>query len=109
MPENGHLSGGLPGRDVRSNGLSPEPPERGLSVLVTGGAGYIGCVLVPRLVDRGYRVRVLDSLFWGHDPLAGFRDGIDLVEPDVRDMPAGSLDGIDGVSHLAGVSNAPAA
>jgi nucleoside-diphosphate-sugar epimerase len=109
MPENGQLSGGLPGRDVRSNGLSPEPPERGLSVLVTGGAGYIGCVLVPRLLDRGYRVRVLDSLYWGHDPLAGFRDRIELVEADVRDMPAEALDGIDGVIHLAGLSNDPTA
>src|SRR3954454_3735359 len=109
MPENGHLSGGLPGRDVRSNGLSPEPPERGLSVLVTGGAGYIGCVLVPRLLDRGYRVRVLDRLYFGDEPLAAFRDRIELVTADVRDIPADALDGVDGVINLSGLSNDPTA
>ncbi|MEA2350743.1 MAG: hypothetical protein QOG86_1684 [Thermoleophilaceae bacterium] len=109
MAENGQLSGGLPGRDVRSNGLAPEAPEPGRSVLVTGGGGYIGCVLVPRLLDRGYRVRVLDCLHWGEDPLADFRDRIELVEADVRDMPAGALDGVDGVIHLAGLSNDPTA
>jgi nucleoside-diphosphate-sugar epimerase len=78
-------------------------------VLVTGGAGYIGCVLVPRLLARGYRVRVLDSLYWGEEPLAGFRDRIELVEADVREMPATALDGVDGVIHLAGLSNDPTA
>ncbi|HKP91927.1 MAG TPA: SDR family oxidoreductase [Thermoleophilaceae bacterium] len=78
-------------------------------MLVTGGAGYIGCVLIPRLLERGYRVRVLDRLYWGESPLAGFRDRVELVEADVRDMPANALDGIDGVIHLAGLSNDPTA
>ncbi len=99
----------LPGRDVRSNGLPPEPPERGKRVLVAGGAGYIGCVLVPRLLDRGYEVRVLDRLYWGEEPLAGFRDRIELVEADVRDMPDSAFDGIDGVINLSGLSNDPTA
>src|SRR2546429_9985389 len=64
----------------RGNGLPPHPPDGGRSVLVTGGGGYIGCVLVPRLLDRGYGVRVVDALWWGEGPLAGFRDRIELVE-----------------------------
>ena len=49
----------------RSNGLPPEAPEPGQLILVTGGAGYIGCVLTERLLDRGYRVRILDRLVLG--------------------------------------------
>src|SRR5437763_17215468 len=79
-------------RPLRSNGLAPEPPERGRRVLVTGGAGYIGCVLVPRLLERGYEVRVLDRLYWGEGPLRAFRDRIELVEADVREVPGNVLD-----------------
>src|SRR2546421_7408710 len=100
MSGNG-LGGAHPaGRGMRSNGLPPEPPERGRRVLVTGGGGYIGCVLVPRLLERGYRVRVLDCLYWGEGPLAAFRDRIELVEADVRAVPSDALDGVDGVIHL---------
>jgi nucleoside-diphosphate-sugar epimerase len=99
----------LPGRDRRGNGLSPEPPVSGLKVLVTGGAGYIGCVLVERLLERGHRVRVLDRLYWGEGPLAALSDRIELVVADVRDLPADALEGVDGVINLAGLSNDPTA
>src|SRR5919199_4396339 len=95
----------LPGRDLRGNGLAPEPPDEGLAVLVTGGAGYIGSVLVERLISRGYHVRVLDSLWWGDEPLAPARERIELVAGDVRDLPESALDGVDGVLHLAALSN----
>ncbi len=80
-----------------------------MKLLVTGGAGYIGCVLVPRLLERGYKVRILDRLYWGDEPLAAFRDRVELVTADVREMPATALDGVDGVIHLAGLSNDPTA
>jgi nucleoside-diphosphate-sugar epimerase len=99
----------LPGHDVRGNGLSPEPSAPGRLVLVTGGAGYIGCVLTGRLLERGYRVRVLDRLYWGDGPLADSRDRIDLVVADVREVPESSLEGVDAVIHLAGLSNDPTA
>jgi len=98
----------LPDREGRSNGLSPDPP-RGGTVLVTGGAGYIGAILTERLLERGYRVRVLDRLYWGEKPLEHVRDRIELVVADVRDIPATALDGVDGVIHLAGLSNDPTA
>jgi nucleoside-diphosphate-sugar epimerase len=99
----------VPGSARRGNGLAAEAPSPGQTVLVTGGGGYIGCVLVPRLLDRGYRVRVLDRLLWGEQPLAGFRDRIELVNADVRDMPQDAVEGVDGVIHLAGLSNDPTA
>ncbi len=93
----------------RTNGLSPEAPEPGRLVLVTGGAGYIGSVLVRRLLARGYRVRILDRLYWGRGPIASVIDEIEVVEADVRDMPATALDGVEAVIHLAGLSNDPTA
>jgi nucleoside-diphosphate-sugar epimerase len=94
---------------VRGNGLPPEAPRPGQAVLVTGGAGYIGCVLVERLVRRGYEVRVLDRLYWGEEPLKGIRDRIELLVAELRDIPASALDGVEGVIHLAGLSNDPTA
>ena len=105
--EHGEIS--LPGTDGRSNGLAPEPPARGRRVLVTGGGGYIGCVLCKKLIERGYVVRVLDRLYWGEEPLGEIRDGIDLVVADVRELPQRALEGVDGVIHLAGLSNDPTA
>ena len=76
---------------------------------MTGGAGYIGSVLTQRLLDRGYRVRILDRLYWGRGPIAAILDRVELVEADVREMPATALDGVDAVIHLAGLSNDPTA
>lgn len=78
-------------------------------ILVTGGAGYIGCVLVEELLSKGYAVRVFDKLFFGEDGLEAVRDKVDLVQGDVRNMPDEVLDNIDGVIHLAGLSNDPTA
>ncbi len=93
----------------RSNGLAATAPDPDQTILVAGGAGYIGSVLVPKLLDRGYRVRVLDMLFFGEDALAAVRERIELVVADVRDIPADALDGIDGVINLSGLSNDPTA
>lgn len=117
VPVDGQAASGTPGSDValsngrsvRSNGLPVKAPARGLTVLVTGGAGYIGCVLSERLIARGYNVRILDRLYWGEGPLGHVRDQIEVICADVRDMPGSALDGVDGVIHLAGLSNDPTA
>ena len=93
----------------RHNGLPPTAPDPDQLILVAGGAGYIGSVLVPRLLERGYRVRVLDRLYFGEESLAEVRDQIELVVADVRDIPASALDGVDGVINLSGLSNDPTA
>lgn len=77
------------------------------NVLVTGGAGYIGNVVVRKLFDRGYHVRVLDSLIFGDKSLGDMKDKIELVRGDIRTVDAHVLDGIDAVIHLAGFSTEP--
>lgn len=91
------------------NGRPPRLSASKRSILVTGGAGYLGSVLVPRLLAAGYRVRVLDRLYFGAEALQGFRDQIELVVGDVREIPEHALDEVDGVINLAGLSNDPTA
>jgi nucleoside-diphosphate-sugar epimerase len=79
-------------------------------VLVTGGAGYVGSNLVPKLLDAGYEVAVLDLFIYG-DVFAGLNGNArlsqikgDLLNPaDVRK----ALAGCDAVIHLACISNDP--
>ena len=100
---------GLDPSAQRSNGLDPLAPDPDQTILVAGGAGYIGSILVPKLLDRGYRVRVLDRLLFGEDGLAAVREQLELVVADVRDIPSDALDGVDGVINLSGLSNDPTA
>lgn len=95
--------------DLRRSGLRHDPPNAGQRILVTGGAGYIGSVLVPRLLDRGYRVRVVDRLYFGGESLEVVRDRAEVVVADLRHLPPETFDEVDGVIHLAGLSNDPTA
>jgi nucleoside-diphosphate-sugar epimerase len=74
---------------------------------VTGGAGYIGSVLIRRLAAEGFRTTVVDRCFWG--PAEVERAGARLVRDDVRSFDMRLLDDVDGVIHLAGLSNDPTA
>jgi nucleoside-diphosphate-sugar epimerase len=78
-------------------------------ILVTGGAGYLGCVLVRELLSKGEAVRVFDKLFFGDAGLDEVRDKIELIQGDLRYFDEAILDGIDSVIHLAGLSNDPTA
>jgi len=78
-------------------------------VLVTGGAGYVGCQLVPFLLGAGYRVRVFDVMFYGDAGLDSLRDRIEVIEGDIRRLPPGLLDGVFAIINLAGLSTEPAA
>jgi nucleoside-diphosphate-sugar epimerase len=78
-------------------------------ILVTGGAGYIGCVAVRQLLDKGEAVRVFDKLYFGADGLADVLDKIDLVQGDIRTFDPAVLEDCNAVLHLAGLSNDPTA
>jgi nucleoside-diphosphate-sugar epimerase len=81
-------------------------------VLVVGGGGYLGSVLVPMLLGRGYKVRVLDRLLFGGEPLAGFANhkNFELQVGDVRDLQAvvGAMKQCDAVIDLAAIVGDPA-
>ena len=81
------------------------------TVLVTGGAGYVGSALVPRLLREGYRVKVLDLYIYGSDVFDGAKPNPNLLEirGDIRDekLLDQSLSGVDAVIHLACISNDP--
>jgi nucleoside-diphosphate-sugar epimerase len=86
--------------------------RRDRHVLVVGGAGYVGNVLVRRLLSAGYRVRVLDSLLFNHgSSLAGVfeQPGFSFVRGDLRDAGTveGALDGITDVVMLAALVGDP--
>lgn len=81
------------------------------TVLVTGGAGYVGSALVPKLLDRGYRVKVLDLYIYGEDVLDCVKDNplLEQIKGDIRDQELLKkiLCGCDAVIHLACISNDP--
>lgn len=78
-------------------------------VLVTGGAGYIGSMLVPELVRRQYQVRVVDKCYFGETALKPVRDKIELIKADIRTVPLKIINGAEAVIHLAALSNDPMA
>lgn len=80
-------------------------------ILVTGGAGYVGAVLVPKLLAAGHAVRVLDLYLYGEHVLASSatHPGFLSVRGDLRDpaVVAEAVAGCDTVIHLACISNDP--
>ena len=54
------------------------------NILVIGGAGYVGAVLVPKLLDQGYAVRVLDLMLFGEDVLPQHKN-LEVIKGDMRD------------------------
>lgn len=81
-------------------------------VLITGGAGYIGSVLVEHLLRAGYQVTVLDNLLWGQQSLFGFchLPSFEFVHGDARDEDAlkTTLKKSDVIIPLACLVGAPA-
>ena len=76
-----------------------------MKILVTGGCGYKGHVLIPKLLSRGYDVIAYDLQWFGNflkpDPK------LQVIQGDVRDIDSISLDGVDAIIHLSSIANDP--
>lgn len=83
------------------------------TVLITGGAGYVGAVLTPLLLNKGYKVRVLDLFIYGYNVFSEIpkelKQNLELIEGDIRNQALlkTHLKGCDHVIHLACISNDP--
>lgn len=81
------------------------------TVLVTGGAGYVGSSLVPQLLNSGYKVKVFDTFWYGREFFDSLVNNIDLelIKGDIRDNAKlkESLVGCTDIIHLACISNDP--
>jgi nucleoside-diphosphate-sugar epimerase len=77
-------------------------------ILFTGGAGYIGCILTPKLLQAGHQVTVYDLMLYGADGLPR-HPNLTVVEADIRDTAtfATAVRGMDTVIHFACISNDP--
>ena len=76
-------------------------------VLITGGAGYVGSLLTPQLLDLGYKVTVYDALFFGDEFLPKTHPNLSIIKGDIRDAAhiGRACKGIDTVISLACISN----
>lgn len=81
------------------------------TVLVAGGAGYVGAQLVPKLLAKGYKVKVLDLYIYGDHVLNQVKNNPQLeeIKGDIRNVEIlkRALKGVDAVIHLACISNDP--
>jgi len=81
-------------------------------ILVTGGAGYIGSVVTRQLLEKGYQVRVLDSLMYGGEPIIDLMNypNFEFIKGDIRNEAdvRKAMQGVDSVAHLAAIVGDPA-
>ncbi len=76
-----------------------------MNVLVTGGCGYKGTVLVPKLLERDYKVQVLDVQWFGNFLFS--HPNLTVTKGDVRDIDSINLQNVDVIIHLSSVANDP--
>ena len=77
-------------------------------ILITGGAGYVGSLLTPYLLQKGYKITVIDLMMYGEDVLEK-NNNLKLIKGDIRDLKLleGEIPNHDVVIHLACISNDP--
>jgi nucleoside-diphosphate-sugar epimerase len=90
--------------------ITPMAEER--RILLIGGAGYIGSGLLPHLLDRGYKVRLLDGFIYGEEPIADClgHPNLEIMKADFRNLHdvVCAMRGIQSVIHLGAIVGDPA-
>ena len=86
----------------------PQDIKKNKKIFITGGAGYVGAVLTPYLLERGYKVTVLDLMIYGENVLKN-NPNLKIIKGDIRDTELlnRELPGHEVVIHLACISNDP--
>ena len=81
-----------------------------MKILITGGAGYVGSVVIPKLIEDGHYVKCLDRFFFGDEYLSQsqFINKLELIRDDIRWFKPNILEDVDVVLDLAAISNDPA-
>jgi len=82
------------------------------NILVTGGAGYKGTILIPKLLEKGYKVTLFDRFMWGYRPILHFasNNNLRIIKGDVRDkrLITEEVKNHDIILHLAAIVGYPA-
>jgi nucleoside-diphosphate-sugar epimerase len=76
-----------------------------MNILVTGGCGYIGSILTPKLLNLGHNVTVYDIQWFGN--FLPKHKNLKIVQGDIRNIDAVPMGGIDAIIHLANIANDP--
>ena len=76
-----------------------------MNILVSGGAGYIGAILVPIVLSKGYRVTVVDTMWFGN--FLNVHENLKVLKADIRNIEDIPLQNVDIIIHLASVANDP--
>lgn len=78
-------------------------------ILVTGGAGYKGIILTTKLLEKGYKVTIIDNFMYGYEPILHLatHPNLHIIKGDIRNK-IDNLHSFDVVYHLAGISGFPA-
>ena len=76
-----------------------------MNILVTGGCGYVGSVLTPKLLNQGHTVNIYDIMWFGN--FLKKHKNLKIIQGDIRDINAIPMEGIDAIIHLANIANDP--